>query len=106
MLTAKEALLKTQIAKEDFEEKAKNFFIKKEKEIERLIIEATEEGKTKIDIWFMSPELEIYEIKGKEATSILTDYLKEKLSDLGYKTQVSYNPFSCSLLIICNWEEE
>ena len=106
MLTAKEALLKTQITKDDFEEKAKNFFVAKEEEFERLIIEAAEEGKTKIDIWFMPPELEIYGIKGREATNVLTEYLKEELSDHGYKTQVSYNPFSCSLLIVCQWGEE
>ena len=106
MLTAKEVLLKTQIAKDDFEEKAKNFFITKEEEIERLIIEAAEDGKTKTDIWFMSPELEIHGINGKEATSVLTEYLKEELSNLGYKAQVSYNPFSGSLLIICQWGEE
>lgn len=106
MLTAKEALLKTQITKDSFEEKAKNFFIAKEEEFERLIIEAAEEGKTNVDIWFMSPELEIYGIKDREAMDILTKYLKEELSDHGYKTQVSYNSFSCSLLIMCQWGEE
>ena len=106
MLTAKEALLKTQITKDSFEEKAKNFFIAKEEEIERLIIEAAEEGKTKADIWFMPPELEVYGIKGREATGILTEYLNGELSDRGYNTQVSYNPFSCSLLIVCQWGEE
>ena len=106
MLTAEEALLKTQITKDNFKEKAKNFFVAKEEEFERLIIEATEEGKIKTDIWFMSSELENYGIKGREATDILTEYLKKELSDHGYKTQVSYNSFACSLLIVCQWGEE
>ena len=106
MLTAKEALLKTQNAKKDFKEKSIKFFNSEKKHIEQDIIKAAEEGKTKVNIHYAPSDFYPYGLKSSESIDVLIECIKQQLIEMGYKCSISYNTFTNAFLVTCSWEEK